>query len=650
MTLTAKNFKFDLFTFDPEWSERSMIGLLDGVKNPLDFKEVLKQNANKISLTTYHTTTCVYWSASEVANILGYPSRLISNRIKDAGLEDGLHFCHYLSISNDITSPHLARTLRKDQLMLNERGLMRLLMYSDKPIAKTFKTWIRLVTEKLGKLAVTEENNQLDRTTPMENEEEIFNNILKQKIREEFQGELPEKYWNLIEGVENPTDDREILMKLALDVGIPVIMNTFEKNGRKNYNLGILWNEMPKLVGVAGTAKQIQDIAHNWFSKNEWVEKDNLIEKSRWSTSVNSTEVILRLPEGYKGRILSNSKFVKLEGIIDLIPILKSNKYNINILSQWLKTLTLVSREYPRLAYETHMRVQQIKQTHQQQLLIKEKEEAETMTRQLQDADAERLRKQHEESEKLRIATEQAQMYARQQAQLYTPLKVKADCFYLVSTPRLANWGVFKLGITENWENRKHQYFTHNQEIQLYHKLNIKNVKFLEEYIGKNLKACGLAYTKHEDGFKDYVVKNSEWFCLSSVEKAKDLMEFMNSSNDKLHEKIKDIRKYIHDKLLSDVGLEPDVVVPEPILQPIKQRVVTKFIEEELKDKDSITYDKLSEFRDAIKTFIRIFKKDKEYSDLPVDAKKLFEDDERIIIEINKKGKTEEIKIKRLPL
>ncbi len=78
-----------------------------------------------------------------------------------------------------------------------------------------------------------------------------FNALLKQKIRQEFHEQLPEKYWNLIDGVENPSDDREILCKLALDAGIPVIININEKNSKKSYDIGILWNEMPKLVGVS---------------------------------------------------------------------------------------------------------------------------------------------------------------------------------------------------------------------------------------------------------------------------------------------------------------------------------------------------------------------------------------------------------------
>ena len=48
MTLINKNFQFDLFSFDPEWRDDSkMYELLDGVKNPLDFKQVLESNTDK---------------------------------------------------------------------------------------------------------------------------------------------------------------------------------------------------------------------------------------------------------------------------------------------------------------------------------------------------------------------------------------------------------------------------------------------------------------------------------------------------------------------------------------------------------------------------------------------------------------------------
>lgn len=39
MTLTNKNFGYDLFSFDPKWDEEDMDKLLENVHNPYDFKK-----------------------------------------------------------------------------------------------------------------------------------------------------------------------------------------------------------------------------------------------------------------------------------------------------------------------------------------------------------------------------------------------------------------------------------------------------------------------------------------------------------------------------------------------------------------------------------------------------------------------------------
>ncbi len=218
-------------------------------------------------------------------------------------------------------------------------------------------------------------------TTPIDPEIQ-FKSLLKQKIRKVFHQKLPEKYWNLIDGVENPMDDREILCKLALDAKIPVIISYHNKNGEIDYDIGILWNEIPKLVGVTGTAKQIRDKAHDWKTQ-KWVESEFLLEKSKWfeqgkilrAQAQNAAETAqndasegawhmprtfsVALPDGYSGQIQDKSVFLKLDGIPELIFNLKrqSDKYNISILAEWLKAMTLAARELPRVAYETHVEI-----------------------------------------------------------------------------------------------------------------------------------------------------------------------------------------------------------------------------------------------------------------------------------------------------
>lgn len=153
MSLATKNFKFDLLSFDPEWSERGMFELLSDVKNPYDFKQVLESNSEKICIKTYHTSNMTYWKASDVCKLLGYPIKNTTQRIKDADLEKGFHYCNYNDIATEIVTLQPAESLRKDQLMLTQRGLMKLLLYSDKPVAKTFKLWIELVLEKISDLS-----------------------------------------------------------------------------------------------------------------------------------------------------------------------------------------------------------------------------------------------------------------------------------------------------------------------------------------------------------------------------------------------------------------------------------------------------------------------------------------------------------------
>ncbi len=236
----------------------------------------------------------------------------------------------------------------------------------------------------------TKENTNISNN--MDSKDNMFNNILKEKIRNKFYNKLPEKYWDLIDSVENPSDDREIISKLALDAGIPIVVNKIEND----YEIGVLWNEMPKMVGVKGTDKYIRDKAKDW-KRDKWVENTELvsyrdfkrgclgatsqnIEESNAGSGATSqnieklnawsgaTSYIIK-SENYNGRLTDASIFLKLDGISELIYTLKRNRYDITILNQWLKTLTLVSREFPRIALETHHEIMLKQQQDQIKLL-----------------------------------------------------------------------------------------------------------------------------------------------------------------------------------------------------------------------------------------------------------------------------------------
>ena len=51
-----------------------------------------------------------------------------------------------------------------------------------------------------------------------------YDTLLKSKIREEFKDSLDQKYSQLVNEVENPSDDRQFISNLALNIGIPVTL------------------------------------------------------------------------------------------------------------------------------------------------------------------------------------------------------------------------------------------------------------------------------------------------------------------------------------------------------------------------------------------------------------------------------------------
>lgn len=184
-----------------------------------------------------------------------------------------------------------------------------------------------------------------------------YDTLLKSKIREEFKDSLDQKYSQLVNEVENPSDDRQFISNLALNIGIPVMVNFIKRKERKTYEIALILNEIPKIVGVKGSDKFIQDKARQWKDENKWIDDTYLVTKRQLLNSSESDEFKILIPEDYKGKIYSNSSFLKIDSLPELVGILRANKYDTSILSEWLKALTLVAREFPRLAYETHMEI-----------------------------------------------------------------------------------------------------------------------------------------------------------------------------------------------------------------------------------------------------------------------------------------------------
>jgi len=476
-----------------------------------------------------------------------------------------------------------------------------------------------------------------------------FNDILKQKIRDEFHEQLPEKYWNLIDGVENPSDDREILCKLALEAGIPFVVQFIEKRGRKTHNVGILWNELPKLVGVTGTPKQVQDKTRDWV-KNGWIKDEILIEKGKLLNSGNIPEFKFESPAGYKGRIYSNSKYIFIDGLAPLTAILSANKYNVTILNEWLKSLTLVTREFPRLAYETHVEINAIQ--HQHQLQIQQQQHA-SMHQQLE-AQQQQIKLLEERPLQLPVVTEEMekqikllQQLAINTAEKYKPRNIKKNWIYVVSTNEFSKDGIFKIGIASDFEKRMGEYLTHYPAIVEIFKVQTKNVDIIEKAIKQIAKRNDIKFVppKELDLSKVDKDKDSEWFIMNSKE---DVIAFVSHLVDSFtisQEMIDNQLERYRRRILQEANVEITEVIPAD-REDIKLRFAKRYIDIKLSDGIK-EYSNFTKFKDDVKPILGFFKKDADYGQIPNDWDEILEllnGDIRIILEVRTKGRTKIIK------
>lgn len=216
-------------------------------------------------------------------------------------------------------------------------------------------------------------NNCLHTLYYIMNDQIIYNVLLSNNIKAEFKEELSPKYYDIIDSMDNPSDDRELIKILALRSNIPVMIIYKVIRTRKTYEIAILWNQLPRMVNYTGIGKASIDKAAKWKSRG-WINEDKLVEKRELEgtadSAVPSNECVLHVPEGFTGQIQSKSLFIKLDGLVELIPILRVNNYDVMILTEWVKALTYVVREFPRIAYETTVQFNKLNQEKKQVMSI----------------------------------------------------------------------------------------------------------------------------------------------------------------------------------------------------------------------------------------------------------------------------------------
>ena len=182
MVMVLKKMRFDLLSFDPEWRDEDMDNLLEKVENPYDFKEILEKNSDKMLVKTYHTDNACYWDSNEIGRILDYSPNHIVNNLNAVGLKENIHFKRFGEIKDKIQTHNRLVGLRKDRMMLTQRGLMKFLIHSNKPIAKTFKTWIELVLMKISDISKTIIEDQERRLEKLEkNKDKVVAEMNRQR-------------------------------------------------------------------------------------------------------------------------------------------------------------------------------------------------------------------------------------------------------------------------------------------------------------------------------------------------------------------------------------------------------------------------------------------------------------------------------------
>lgn len=179
--------------------------------------------------------------------------------------------------------------------------------------------------------------------------------LLREKVNNKFKDKLDREYFNLLQDIDL-SDDRQVILKLCEHAGITTVINITGTDTDKEYEVGILWNQIPRIVGVKGTNKELQDRASDW-KRMKWVEPSHLTTYKDFKGSECTFGTFKVLADNFKGQIQDKSIILKIEGIVELVTILKHNRYDVSILTQWTRILTLVSREFPRLAYETYMEI-----------------------------------------------------------------------------------------------------------------------------------------------------------------------------------------------------------------------------------------------------------------------------------------------------
>lgn len=451
-------------------------------------------------------------------------------------------------------------------------------------------------------------------------------------MREMAISQVDDEILPFLEGIENITDPTEIFCKNIERYGFKSIMFVPTYNKIRKEIVYEPWYAL-KQLGLYLHHSEPDKLATTTL-KNHITKSYKQIEEESATGSRPRSNIIV--PDVLQIKELGQVNFTNFDGAKYLVnQIATDARYKNNsgrpIAKQMLKCLEQVSIISRDLLIVLNRIVSEYRYKDQQ----KELEEYRTAQQRANAVD---------EEAKLRATTMASQFRIRD---------MRRDTLYLVTTPTLERIGVFKIGITTNWDQRIGQYRTHNVEIKECYRLQIENVDLVEKQLIDLFKINGLIYY-HNPDFKDVKFKNSEWVSFSNLQLAIKIMDHVSEANVTTHEIIKEIITDNRNRLLIGAGIDPDImplmIENEPDTEPedIKKRVINRFIEEKLHEDIELKYGKLSDFKKDFSRILKYFKRDEKFAELPNeinDVLKLFEDDERVIFEVKKKGNTKTVRM-----
>lgn len=227
----------------------------------------------------------------------------------------------------------------------------------------------------------------------------------------------------------------------------------------------------------------------------------------------------------------------------------------------------------------------------------------------------------------------------------------KTHKVYIFSSPEYLGKIIpmVKVGITDDVPKRLKQHQTSCPTGKIYFEVDTYDSKGAEQALLNMYRSYGLA-------IKDKNSSAEEWIKVSSLERTKERLKLVAEHRNGEYEDLSDECQLIREMIVGEQEpfivdgqnyieyKEPEDTEPEDI----NTRVITRFIQEKLKEDIELNYEKLSDFKKDFSKILKYFKRDSKYCEIPneiEDVLKLFEDDERVIFEVKKKRNTKTVRM-----